>query len=328
MAAPAPAGEDLSERYLWYLEVGRQSLVDALGLLADPASLPLVFHCAAGKDRTGVLAALVLDILGVDDEVIVADYLITAGRMELILGRYRSDPVFAERMARVPPSRFGVEAGTMVRFLAELDARFGGARAWAVELGRGSRGPRPDGGAAARAGRLSTGVGAGRAPAPTTGCPRRRVDAYTGCVVAALWEPILAGALIFATAADGRVRGGRAPALALRPAQVARLPLARGGGRSGGAVGGHRHARVPAAGTVGLRRGVPVDAAPGAQGAVARGGPGRCRGAGGHRGRRAHCVAARAVPPAPRGGGGSRPGAAGRVDRHRAPARWRHRPSR
>jgi hypothetical protein len=135
MAAPAPGGEELSERYLWYLDVGRQSLVDALALVSEAASLPLVFHCAAGKDRTGVLAALVLDILDVDDEVIVADYLVTAGRMDLILGRYRSDPVLAGRMADVPASRFGVEAETMVRFLGELDVRFGGARGWAVDAG-------------------------------------------------------------------------------------------------------------------------------------------------------------------------------------------------
>jgi protein-tyrosine phosphatase len=135
VAVPAPAGEDLSERYLWYLDVGRRPLVDALTLLAEPASLPLVFHCAAGKDRTGVLAALVLDILGVDPEVIVADYVITAGRMELILGRYRSDPVFAERVAQVPPGRFGVEETTMAGFLAQLHDRFDGARAWAVASG-------------------------------------------------------------------------------------------------------------------------------------------------------------------------------------------------
>ncbi len=135
MAAPAPAGEDLAERYLWYLDVGRQSLVEALELVSEPTRLPLVFHCAAGKDRTGVLAALVLDILGVDAEVIVADYVITAGRMEMILGRYRSDPRFAERMAAVPASRFGVEAETMVRFLDEVGDRFGGARAWALSSG-------------------------------------------------------------------------------------------------------------------------------------------------------------------------------------------------
>ena len=135
VAAPAPAGEDLAERYLWYLDSGRQSLVDALELMSEPARLPLVFHCAAGKDRTGVLAALVLEILGVDADVIVADYVITAGRMELILGRYRSDPLLAERMAKVPASRFSVEADTMVRFLDELADRFGGARAWALASG-------------------------------------------------------------------------------------------------------------------------------------------------------------------------------------------------
>ena len=53
----------------------------------------------------------------------------------LILDRYRSDPAFAERMASVPASRFGVEAATMERFLAELDHRFGGARAWALASG-------------------------------------------------------------------------------------------------------------------------------------------------------------------------------------------------
>lgn len=135
VAAPAPAGEDLSERYLWYLEAGRQALVGALVVLADPAHLPAVFHCAAGKDRTGVLAALVLDMLGVDPEVIVADYLITEDRMPFILDRYRTDPVFAERMAAVPASRFGVEASTMEGFFHGLRSRYGGARAWAVDAG-------------------------------------------------------------------------------------------------------------------------------------------------------------------------------------------------
>jgi hypothetical protein len=135
VAAPASPGDDLSDRYLWYLDVGRRSLVTALALVADAAHLPLVFHCAAGKDRTGVLAALILSILGVEAEVIVDDYLITEGRMALILGRYRSDPAFADRISRVPASRFGVKSETMVGFLGELDRRFGGARNWAREAG-------------------------------------------------------------------------------------------------------------------------------------------------------------------------------------------------
>ncbi len=135
MGAPTAPGEELGDRYLWYLDGGRQALVDALTLVAEPANLPLVFHCAAGKDRTGVLAALVLDIVGVDPDLIVADYVITADRMELILGRYRDDPAVAERMATVPAYRFEVQAQSMQRFLEGLHDRFGGGGAWAVAAG-------------------------------------------------------------------------------------------------------------------------------------------------------------------------------------------------
>ena len=135
VGAPAPAGDDLAERYLWYLDTGRQALVEAIGLVAEPANHPLVFHCTAGKDRTGVLAALVLDILGVDREVIVADYVITADRLDLIIDRIRADPTYSAGMSKVPASRFTVEAGTMERFLDELHAIFGDARSWAIGAG-------------------------------------------------------------------------------------------------------------------------------------------------------------------------------------------------
>ena len=67
---------------------GRHSLVGALTLLGGDEHYPLVFHCAAGKDRTGVLAALVLEIVGVDRDVIVADYVITAERLRFIMDRW------------------------------------------------------------------------------------------------------------------------------------------------------------------------------------------------------------------------------------------------
>jgi protein-tyrosine phosphatase len=136
VAAPAPVGEDLSERYRWYLDVGRASLAEALMLIGDRSRLPLVFHCAAGKDRTGVLAALVLDLVGVDHEVIVDDYVITAGQMDRILDRFRrSDPNAAEQLDKVPAATYGVEATTMRSFLAGLDREFGGALAWAEAAG-------------------------------------------------------------------------------------------------------------------------------------------------------------------------------------------------
>ncbi len=51
---------------------------------------PLVFHCAAGKDRTGVAAALILSLLGVSDELIIEDYLLTQGETENLLNSFHA----------------------------------------------------------------------------------------------------------------------------------------------------------------------------------------------------------------------------------------------
>jgi protein tyrosine/serine phosphatase len=131
----APTGDDPSERYLWYLDAGRLALVAALEMVADPDSYPLVFHCAAGKDRTGVLAALVLDILGVHPDVIIEDYMLTATRIDMIRDRLRRDPVYGERIDQIPASRLSVQEGTMDRFLATLHDQHGGAREWALAAG-------------------------------------------------------------------------------------------------------------------------------------------------------------------------------------------------
>jgi protein-tyrosine phosphatase len=51
-------------------EFGKR-LVDSLELIADRNNHPLVFHCSVGKDRTGVLAAMLLAAAGVIDEDII-----------------------------------------------------------------------------------------------------------------------------------------------------------------------------------------------------------------------------------------------------------------
>jgi rhodanese-related sulfurtransferase len=137
VAAPPAAQEDMGQRYLWYLETGERSLATALSLVADDTAHPLVFHCAAGKDRTGVLAALVLGCLGVVREAIVADYYETAARLDLILARLRRHPVYGPQVKDVPSSRFGVDPALINRFLDGLDERHGGARAWARSVGVG-----------------------------------------------------------------------------------------------------------------------------------------------------------------------------------------------
>jgi protein-tyrosine phosphatase len=127
--------ESLPERYLWFLDVGRRALVDALTVIGDESSRPLVFHGTAGKDRTGVLAALVLDILGVERKFIVEDFTFTARRMELILARIRRNSDDAKWIDEIPEFLLRAEAATMEAFLNLLDEHHGGARRWALAAG-------------------------------------------------------------------------------------------------------------------------------------------------------------------------------------------------
>ena len=49
----------------------------ALRILSDPANLPAIISCAIGKDRTGIVVALVLALLGKSDEYIVQEYVLS-----------------------------------------------------------------------------------------------------------------------------------------------------------------------------------------------------------------------------------------------------------
>ena len=121
--APAPELLSPAAIYLMMLERFADRLTDVVRLIADPANHPVVFHCAAGKDRTGIVAALVLGVLGVDDETIVDDYVLTAEHMPLIVQRHRA--VAAERgvEAEVGDPHFAAEAEAMRDVLTGLDDR-------------------------------------------------------------------------------------------------------------------------------------------------------------------------------------------------------------
>ncbi|HEY4333431.1 MAG TPA: tyrosine-protein phosphatase, partial [Ilumatobacteraceae bacterium] len=75
-------GDFLMWAYRDMLRVGGDKLGQAMRVIATAGSTPLVFHCAAGKDRTGLLAALTLAVIGVSDEFIAADYGKTAEGMQ------------------------------------------------------------------------------------------------------------------------------------------------------------------------------------------------------------------------------------------------------
>jgi protein-tyrosine phosphatase len=115
---------------------GAPALTGAFAALASPDSLPAVFHCSAGKDRTGVLSALILAFLGVPDETIVEDYALSGPAMERLLEQIKAEyPDSVEEVERYAPAMLQVLPETMEEFLASLRTEYGSYDALADALG-------------------------------------------------------------------------------------------------------------------------------------------------------------------------------------------------
>ena len=100
-------------------------LVDALEIIAETDNHPLIFHCSAGKDRTGVLAAMVLAAMGVVDEDVVEDYTLSAPLMKDIRDRMTSDPDTAQGVKDLPDFQWEASAESMAAFLSLLRREYG-----------------------------------------------------------------------------------------------------------------------------------------------------------------------------------------------------------
>jgi len=120
--------------YLGYLEDRPEQVVGAVRSIARDEGVALV-HCAAGKDRTGVVVALALTAADVRPEAVVADYAASGERIEAILGRLRRSPTYARDIDRRPAESHRPRPGTMQAFLGEVGTRYGGAARWLTDHG-------------------------------------------------------------------------------------------------------------------------------------------------------------------------------------------------
>lgn len=130
-----PASDDerrqgASGVYLAYLDQRPDSIVEALRTIANSAGATIV-HCAAGKDRTGVVVAFALAEVGVPVDEVVADYVRTEERIDGIVGRLRSSETYAADIAKAGESvdRHRPRAETMQQVLAAVGDE-GGVPAW------------------------------------------------------------------------------------------------------------------------------------------------------------------------------------------------------
>ncbi len=115
--------------YLGYLDDRGDSVVAALRLVAHSPGATLV-HCAAGKDRTGVVVAMALAAVGVPPDQIVDDYARSADRIEQIFARLAASSTYAHDLKDAYIDRHTPRGTTMQHMLEALDEQYGGASAW------------------------------------------------------------------------------------------------------------------------------------------------------------------------------------------------------
>ena len=118
---------NMGQFYLYLLrdDVYKDKVIRALEVIADPANHSVLFHCAVGKDRTGILSAFVYSILGVPDEDIIEDYALTAASMEAFIEGLKKDPKGWEMVAQLPGWMWEATPENMELFLAELQKEHG-----------------------------------------------------------------------------------------------------------------------------------------------------------------------------------------------------------
>ena len=109
-------------------------------LTTDPDRQPLLFNCTAGKDRTGVLAALILHCLGVPREAIVSEYLLSARQASLMAlagplqasAKQRHGQVLSDDAVMM---LLGVEATYIEAAFASIESQCGSVENYLAETG-------------------------------------------------------------------------------------------------------------------------------------------------------------------------------------------------
>jgi protein-tyrosine phosphatase len=132
--APLEDAERVREVYLEFLEQFRDRFAAAIAAVADAPDGGVLIHCAAGKDRTGLISALLLALAGVRDETIAEDYAESEANLAELTAKWIGEAADdAERARRTQLSRTPREA--MLGVLEALDERYGGVREYLLAAG-------------------------------------------------------------------------------------------------------------------------------------------------------------------------------------------------
>ena len=133
--------EPLVVSYLHMIDERGGRIVEAVNAVVGSPG-PVVFHCTAGKDRTGVLAALLLTAVGVPKETVVADYAKSHAAMEKLIAWYRVHRPSPDAPVQAPVAGddrrrrlMGAEPEWMAKVLDVVERRHGGAERYLLRAG-------------------------------------------------------------------------------------------------------------------------------------------------------------------------------------------------
>lgn len=137
--------EHMVEGYRMIADEGTESFHKLMEVVLDESNWPVLIHCNAGKDRSGVGVALILEALGVDRETIMDEYLLTneISRIEdkaVFLSKESKNSSRGSRFSKgTPPSAWlpivGVDAKMLEAFYASVDEKYGSMDAYLTALG-------------------------------------------------------------------------------------------------------------------------------------------------------------------------------------------------
>jgi protein-tyrosine phosphatase len=126
-----------AQRYLHFTKVGGTRFADAVRVMADPANYPVLINCVAGKDRTGLLVGMVMDVLGVADEEIASEYERSNADIEGLLRYLGETGRVMEGTAAEIRARVETPGERMVGFLEGLRGEYGSSAGFLQSHGVG-----------------------------------------------------------------------------------------------------------------------------------------------------------------------------------------------
>jgi protein-tyrosine phosphatase len=125
----------LAARYQEIAQIGSSYIAQAISIVADADTHPIVVHCLAGKDRTGVVVALVLSLLGVNDETVAEDYALSNLAMAALRQRAEAAGIPKRRSPEVSAEVFSAKPSNIASLFEALRAAHGSIEDYVISAG-------------------------------------------------------------------------------------------------------------------------------------------------------------------------------------------------